>query len=117
MNPDLADFHAFLYRFPSLGLAHEQGHEIRDHLRQIPLMSLDQRSWYRGIEQKQKPSFHDFLPPEPQKVELPEQRFNHQGERVFYLAESARGAALECADDQGAIVWVQRIRVAGAEKI
>lgn len=119
MTQDFAGFHSFLFRFPSLGLAHELGREIRDNMREQPLISLPARSWYRGVEEKDQrgtPGFEDFLPPDPHSVAVPEQRFNHQGERVFYLAESARGAALECSEE-GKTVWTQRIRIAGADRI
>lgn len=113
----LDDFHQFLYRFPSLGLAHPLGREIHERLRQLPLIALEAKSWYRGIEQKTKPKFDDFLPLDPARVAVPEQRFNHQGERVFYLANTARGAALECSEENSKPIWVQRIRIARAEKI
>src|SRR5438309_7902113 len=117
---DLADFHAFLGRFPSLGLAHQLGRDIRDHLREVPLSSLGTSSWYRGVEEKDErgtPGFEDFLPPDPGRVALPEQRFNHQGERVLYLAESVRGAALECSEDSKRSVWTQRMLIGHAEKV
>lgn len=114
---NLAEFHTFLARYPSLALEHEVGQAIRDQLQRSPVVALDPKSWYHGVEQEHKPIFRDFLPLDPTQVAVPEQRFNNQGERAFYLSDSSRGAARECANEEAENVWVLRIGVARIEKI
>lgn len=87
---------------------------------ELSMQQLASASWFRALDAakaKGAPELNDFLPPDPDKVQVPEQRFNHQGEAVFYLADTARGAALECDVDDGKPVWVQRIRLAKLERI
>jgi hypothetical protein len=115
----LADLHAFLGQFPFLGLRHDLGRAIDEQARRLPRITLDERTWFRGMvaEKRKALRSRDFLPPNPRRVTVPEQRFNHQGQRVFYLSNMAKGAALECREDQNDRIFVQEFRVAPLDGI
>lgn len=49
-------------------------------------------------------------------VKIAEGRFNHYGQRVFYLANSAEGAAYESLEKPGD-VWIQKFRIKKAINI
>jgi RES domain-containing protein len=114
-SPDLLpDFDRFLSEFPLLGLAHDAGRQIADAMRGLPRRRLELSNWFRGIEaaDSKRPEPKDFFPPDPARVAIPEQRFNHQGQRVFYLSDSLRGAALECKESATGAIWVQEFAAA-----
>ncbi len=110
----LADFDRFLSDLPLLGLDHAAGRQIADAIRESPRKRLEPSNWFRGLEAQDRrpPKPEDFFPPEPAKVAIPEQRFNHQGQRVFYLSDSPRGAALECKESGTSVIWVQQFATA-----
>jgi RES domain-containing protein len=118
LSASLAAFHRFLTDLPFLGLADEVGVAIADSVRSLATRSLDQRTWFRGlVVHEGQPTARDFFPPDPRQVMVPEQRFNHQGQRVFYLSDSARGAALECREKDDERIWIQEFRVPALDGI
>jgi RES domain-containing protein len=116
----LDELHLFLVEHPTLGLAHPAGSEISQAIKQIALITLAPGPWFRGLVCKNgAPTPQDFSPPDPRRIVVPEQRFNQQGQRVFYLSNSERGAALECRDasDDQRHIWIQRFEIAALEDI
>jgi hypothetical protein len=117
---DLDALHCFLREYPTLALAHPLGHAISERLKQIQTVVVESSVWFRGLVcTNGAPDPQDFLPPDPCRIVVPEQRFNHQGQRVFYLSNGERGAALECRDDgdDNRDIWIQRFRTAALSKI
>jgi RES domain-containing protein len=118
LSATLADFHRFLTEFPFLGLADEVGAAIARAVGALPTRDLEERTWFRGLAvSKGEPSARTFFPPDPRQVMVPEQRFNHQGQRVFYLSDSPRGAALECREKDDERIWVQKFLVPALDGI
>jgi RES domain-containing protein len=110
-NP-LDGLHGFLAEYPTLGLEHPLGRAIHEQVKQTRPVTLGPSVWFRGLacSASSAPRANDFLPPDPHRIAVPEQRFNHQGQRVFYLSDSARGAALECREEDEREIWVQSFR-------
>ena len=115
----LADFDRFLSQFPLLGLEHDAGRQIAEAIRNVRWRNLEPSHWFRGVEAEgsRSPAPEEFFPPDPSRVAIPEQRFNHQGQRVFYLSDSVRGAALECKESGMSGVWVQQFEVAAIQDV
>jgi RES domain-containing protein len=117
---DLEALHGFLLKYPTLGLEHPFGRAISERVKQIQTVTLNPGVWFRGLVCRNRtPDPQDFLPPDPCRIMVPEQRFNHQGQRVFYLSNSERGAALECRDDEDdhRNVWIQRLHASTLRNI
>lgn len=53
---------------------------------------------------------------DPRLIKISEGRFNHFGQRVFYLANSEQGAAKEALENPGD-VWLQKFQIIRATKI
>ena len=49
----------------------------------------------------------DMYPPDPEAIGIPEGRYNHFGQQVFYLAASRDAALAETFDDDEGIAWLQ----------
>ena len=58
----------------------------------------------------------NLYPPDPEKIEIDEGRYNHFGQSVFYLAENEYGAAAELLEESG-LVWLQKFKLIKSDKI
>jgi hypothetical protein len=107
------EFFAHLEKYPYLGMQHALGKEIFDKISSLPVCSIEGELWYRArrLQDGKLKVTSEMYPPDPDKVEISEGRFNHFGQRVFYLAESAEGAIKETLDDDEKVGWIQRFVV------
>lgn len=116
-GPKFSNFFDFLEKYPYLGLEHELGSEIRKAVKSLPQYEVENRVGYRArsVDSVVKTSA-DMYPPDPRLIKISEGRFNHFGQRVFYLANSENGAAKEALDKPGE-VWLQKFQIIRATKI
>ena len=107
------EFAEHIEKYPYLGLAHALGNEIFKDIEHLAKHSIPQSSWFRGrrVENHtvQKPK--DLFPPDPKRVAIPEGRFNHFGQCVFYLSKTKEGAAREVLSKDGGLAWVQEFKI------
>ncbi|HUI90843.1 MAG TPA: RES family NAD+ phosphorylase [Chitinivibrionales bacterium] len=113
------DFYAFLQKFPYLGCSHELGKTIINSINNFPKSKILDEKWYRSRKVNSSVIFSpsDMMPPDPDKVEIPEGRFNHFGQPVFYLSRSKECAATEALDSDEGMVWTQEFRIKGIKDI
>jgi len=99
------DLYAYLEKHPYLGLSHDLGAELRDHIGKLPPSTLQEQVWYRArrVSSSAVLSARDMLPPDATEVAISEGRYNHFGQRVFYLAETKEAAAREVLGDEGGL--------------
>lgn len=114
LRPRLEEFGTHLEHFPYLGLAHEVGRAIFESVPTFPSTVVGNRVWYRArpIKSGKRLVEAEMGPPPAEKV-WSEGRFNHFGQRVFYLASSPVGALMETLDVRNGerLGWVQEFRV------
>jgi hypothetical protein len=103
------DFAEHLEKFPYLGLAHQLGKHIFKDIKNLPPSSINELSWFRArrVEKSNWISPEEMLPPDPERIAIPEGRYNHFGQRAFYLAGTSEGAAREVLGNPGGLAWVQ----------
>lgn len=113
------EFYEFLEKHPYLGLAHELGAELHERVESLPQCTLKDEVWYRArrVNRSKLLTVRDMYPPDPAEVEIPEGRYNHFGQCVFYLAEEKEGAAQEALGDEGGLAWVQAFRLRKIKRI
>lgn len=118
-EPKFQEFFQFLSLHPYLGVQHNLGREILKKMSLYPKCSVDDTTWYRArkVQAENILSAADMYPPDPKFVAIPEGRYNHFGQSVFYLSKSKEGAALEVLDDEEGISWVQEFKIEHADKI
>lgn len=113
----LGEFFDFLEKYPYLGITHDIGAEIYATVASFPQRDIERRTGFKGRAGTARvKSPKDMYPPDPAAVKIPEGRFNHFGQRVFYLANSEEGAAKEGLEEPGK-VWLQKFRIENATKI
>lgn len=113
----LGEFFDFLERYPYLGIKHEIGAEIYETVASFPARNIEKRIGFKARARAEPiRSSKDMYPPNPARVKIPEGRFNHFGQRVFYLANSEEGAAKESLEEPGE-VWLQKFRIEHATNI
>lgn len=107
------EFAEHLEKYPYLGLAHSLGKEIFQNIEHLARHQIQQQSWFRGrlVENHVMQVSKDLLPPDPKRFAIPEGRFNHFGQRVFYLSATKEGAAREVLGKEGGLAWVQEFEV------
>ncbi len=107
------EFYTFLEKYPYLGSQHKLGKEILNKITLLPVCSITGKLWYRArrIQNGKLKETSEMYPPNPDTVEISEGRFNHFGQRVFYLSESAEGAIKETLTDDERVGWIQRFVV------
>jgi hypothetical protein len=107
------EFHEHLERLPYLGLAHRMGRRISKAVRALPTSEIQEETWFRAraILDSTVPRSSDFWPPDPARVQVPEGRYNHYGQSIFYLADSAEAAGLEALGVHAGVVWVQQFTI------
>ena len=116
-HPRVLDFTKWLEEHPYLGSSHEVGKEILDTIAKYPRTNLSEGLWWRAqcIRSGRSPSVQRMGPnPNPPKTEG---RYNHHGQRVFYLASVAEAAVTEAGDCSDGKIWLQKFRVRGFEDI
>ena len=106
-------FHEFLTKHPSLGAAHPIGKRLAQAVRQAPTINLAPKTWYRARNpiKNRRLTVADFLPPDPRKVSISPGRFNHAGQSAFYVADSAKTAAVEKLGKQEAQIWIAEVTI------
>jgi len=120
LSPKLDEFQSHLEKWPYLGLKHPIGKKILKQIMDFPIMTIRNGVWYRARSPKSGCNMNvaELLPPDPAKDVIPEGRYNHFGQQVFYLAASAEAAALETSiDGQAGIAWTLGFRIKLAERI
>jgi hypothetical protein len=106
-----------LEKYPYLGITHDIGAEINATVASFPQRDIEKRTGFKARARTALiKSSKDMYPPDPAAVKIPEGRFNHFGQRVFYLANSEAGAAKEGLEEPGE-VWLQKFRIEKATKI
>lgn len=107
------EFAEHLEKYPYLGLAHALGKEIFKDIEHLAKHSIPQSSWFRGrrVENHTMQESKDLFPPDPKRVAIPEGRFNHFGQCVFYLSKTQEGAAREVLSKDGGLAWVQEFKI------
>lgn len=99
---ELAEFHQFLSAYPSLGLADPTGigQRIRASIRDHPHQTLKRKIWFRARKLKRNRllSSDEMGAPDPDKVPIPDGRYNHAGQSFLYLASEAETASREIVD-------------------
>lgn len=112
-EPRFKEFYAHLEKYPYLGLAHRLGKEIFKGIKSLPKSSIGEPSWFRArrVERSDLISHEEMLPPDPERIAIPEGRYNHFGQRAFYLAETGEGAAREILGSSGGLAWVQKFEL------
>lgn len=110
------DFNRHLENYPYLGLDHEIGRELFENIAHFPQHNIADRIAYRArISDKPIKNSAEMYPP-PFNFPIKEGRYNHAGQRVFYLANSVEGAAHEALEKPGEI-WVQKFKIKNATRI
>jgi len=106
----LDDFYAHLEKYPYLGLAHELGREINESMKVLPKLMLTDCSWFRArpVRDGRNLTVEEFGLPDPEKIPIPEGRFNHHGQAVVYMAETAECAATEVLQEDESRAWVMK---------
>jgi len=59
----------------------------------------------------------DLQPPNPERDEIPEGRFNHFGQACWYLSNEAEAAAAEVTSSEERLAWVQGWKVEHARNV
>lgn len=116
-NEPLSEFYNFLEKYPYLGLENTVGAEIHKTVSAFPQSNIKNRVGYRARSRNSViNSSKDMYPPDPASIKINEGRFNHFGQRMFYIANSEEGAAKEALDKEGE-VWIQKFKLKQATKI
>ena len=107
------EFYGHLERYPYLGLGHDIGRRVMRAVRTLPVATIEDEKWYRArrVTDSRVLVASDFWPPDPATVEIPEGRYNHHGQALFYLADSREVAALEVLRGEKGVAWVQCVTV------
>ncbi len=107
------EFYAFIEKYPYLGSQHNLGKEILKKITSLPVCSIHGQLWYRArrLQSGKLMETAEMYPPHADTIEISEGRFNHFGQRVFYLSESAEGAIKETLADDERVGWIQRFIV------
>lgn len=107
LAPRFADFTAHLERVPLLGATHVIGKKVVRLIGKFPQASLDlTETWWRARAiNAATPLTISELGPPPANECRSEGRFNHYGQRVFYVASSVEVAAAEAIREDTGTAW------------
>ncbi len=108
LAPRFADFSTYLERVPLLGARHSIGRRILKAVSRFPQTSVSAADeWWRGqvLKDGESPSAARLGPP-PASECRSEGRFNHFGQRVFYVASAIDVAAAEALRQDEGSPWV-----------
>jgi hypothetical protein len=113
------DLYGFLEKYPYLGAHHKLGRQILTQLSKLPRTEIQNEKWYRArnIVDGRQLSCADMYPPKPEEKEIPEGRYNHFGQRAFYMASTSDGALREVLKANERVAWVQEFKVASASNV
>lgn len=114
----LDEFYDHLAHYPMLGLKHPLGRAINKRIPElwrVASADVTEKLWFRAriLPESTEPTTDDLGPP-PLGCNIPEGRFNHQGQPFLYLASTEDTAAAEAVGDgmpEGKKCWVQSFRV------
>lgn len=108
-SPRFDDFSKHLESYPYLGLLHSLGKEIAKDINKLSREPLGTAKWFRArqVENSKLLGRDDLFPPDPTAVAIPEGRYNHFGQQVFYLSDTKENAAREILGKAGGLAWVQ----------
>jgi hypothetical protein len=109
---EIQSFYNFLARFPYLGAEHEVGKEIIKEIKEMPLIKITDKIYYRARKPENGKIFRhkDMLNP-PGTVSIPEGRFNHYGQSHLYLGETEELCAKEIANEDKELLWMQKYKI------
>lgn len=115
----LADFSVLLREYPYLGAKHPVGRAILKQIRAFPRWTIKDEIWFRarGVQGGTRLAIADLMPPDPQKVPVPEGRYNHAGYAYWYLASTDYAAAAEVVGPGERMAWVQQFRIAELDNL
>jgi len=115
----LEEFHKYLGKYPYLGISHKLGAEIMESIGTFPKLEIVNQKWYRArnICSGKLLSPPEMLPPDPHKVVIPEGRYNHFGQSVFYLAENKEACVKEILREGETIAWIQEFQIKKASSV
>lgn len=111
------EFSEHLEKFPYLGMKHRVGKKIFKTITSAQTIAIKEETWCRARKPDGALNFSatDMVPP---LKPLSEGRFNHYGQRVFYLAEGEYTAASEALDeDSESIAWIQSFKIKDILKV
>ncbi|MCW5799984.1 MAG: RES family NAD+ phosphorylase [Nitrospira sp.] len=102
-------FSSHIEKYPYLGALHPLGKEIVTNINKLSKDPLDKVQWFRArrVENSNLLDTEHMLPPNPMLVAIPEGRYNHFGQQVFYLSDTKESAAREILGKTGGLAWVQ----------
>jgi hypothetical protein len=103
-------FHQYLEQFPMLGLQNQLGGELFREVANFPKITIENRIGFRARRGDAEVKTSDDMMPPPIEVGISEGRYNHFGQRVFYIANSENGAANEVLEAEG-VVWMQKFKI------
>jgi hypothetical protein len=108
----LDNFAAFLDRTPTLGAMHPVGKRLLREISTFAGTQLRRGNWYRARRDKGTVFTSDDLGVPPSSaVTTPVGRWNHPGQRHWYLADGPDAALAEVLADGEEIGWVQKWEV------
>ena len=115
----LFEFSRHIRDYPYLGSAHPVGRKILRDMPRFPRVSVTESSWFRARRAKsaRRYSSRDLQPPDPNKISIPDGRFNHGSKAHWYLASDLHAAIAEVTERDDAFAWVQEWRIELLENV
>ncbi len=115
--PKLEEFVDWLTKYPYLGTDHPLGREFLEQIAEFPTSTFTRDRWWRArrVEGPSRLVPKDMGP--PPKPPRSEGRYNHHGQRVFYLASSKEDAAAEVLGEGECLSWVQEFEIRDRSKL
>jgi hypothetical protein len=112
-DEELFKFANFLRSNPYLGALYPTGKRIVKEIEKIAGISITNQNWFRArrVDSPIPMTIDDLRPPDPQKKEIPEGRFNHFGQACWYLADDTTAAAAEVTSSKERLTWVQEWKI------
>jgi len=115
-DPRIDEFQEFLSKYPYLGLSHKIGQEIQSKISGFSKTNIADKDWWRARKPKssKKLTSNKMYPPDFPRSEG---RFNHYGQRVFYLASTQEAALSETLEEGDCFAWVQKFHIKKADNL
>lgn len=113
----LDDFVKWLEKYPYLGADHPIGRLFLDQIREFPISDHSREEWWRArpVQGPSAATVEQLGP--PPTAPRSEGRYNHHGQRVFYLASSKEDAAAEVLGTGESLAWVQQFKVSDRSRL
>lgn len=115
--PKLEEFTQWLERFPYLGADHAVGREFLEQIKEFPTNTYAREEWWRARRVEGPVPLTAVQMGPPPNPPRSEGRYNHHGQRVFYLASSKEDAAAEVLGSGECLAWVQQFKIADRTKL